>query len=87
MNPITLSKITRVNPQFMTKKTPCGDHTTGPYWWGFYQEKGKTIKVYIGRQLPEELEVLLSTRVKLPGHTQYIWPGRSPLTHEKAVSE
>jgi len=75
MDPQILSKITRVHPNFITKKTPCGDHTTGPYWFGFWQENGKTKRVYIGRQLPGELEVLLSTRVKPPGHTQFIWPG------------
>jgi len=77
MDAVTLSKITRVNAQFMTKKTGKGDHTTGPYWFGYWQENGKTLKAYIGRELPKELEVLLDTRIKPPGHSRYLWPGRS----------
>jgi len=77
MDQVTLSKITRVTSQFITKKTGKGDHTTGPYWYGFWQENGKVKRVYIGRELPAELEVLLETRIKAPGHRQYYWPGRS----------
>jgi len=77
MDPITLNKITRVLSQFIIKKSSKGDHKVGPYWFGFWQENGKTKRVYIGRELPEELEVLLDTRIKPPGHRQYSWPGRS----------
>ena len=77
MDKKTLNKITRVNAQFITKKTAKGDHTTGPYWWGYWQENGNTQRVYIGRELSKELEVLLATRVKAPGHRLYYWPGRS----------
>jgi len=76
MDPLTLSKITRVNAQFQTKESGIGFHTTGPYWYGFWQENGVTKRVYIGRELPEELEVLLDTRVKAPGHRNYAWPGQ-----------
>ena len=75
MDKVKLSKITRVHAQFMTKKTSKGDHTTGPYWFGYWQENGKTQRVYIGRELPVELKLLLDTRVKIPGHNQYYWPG------------
>ena len=77
MDAITLNKITRVHPQFMTKKTGKGDHTTGPYWFGYWQESGVTKRAYIGRELPAELELLLETRFKIPGHSLYSWPGRS----------
>ena len=77
MDQITLSKITRVHARFITKKTSKGDHTTGPYWYGYYQANGKQKSVYIGRELPEELKLLLDTRIKPPGHRQYSWPGRS----------
>ncbi|MBA7605675.1 hypothetical protein ES703_12813 [subsurface metagenome] len=76
MDQITLSKITRVHARFITKKTGKGDHTTGPYWFGYWQEKGKPQRVYVGRELPEELEVLLNARVKPPGHRNYAWPGQ-----------
>ena len=76
MDKVTLKKITRVQAQFMTKKTSKGDHTTGPYWFGYWQENGKTLKAYIGRELPAELEALLNTRVKYPGHRHYSWPGQ-----------
>jgi len=76
MDKITLSKITRVHAQFITKKTAKGDHKTGPYWWGYWQENGNTQRVYVGRELPKELKVLLDTRVKAPGHSLYYWPGR-----------
>ncbi|MBA7639426.1 hypothetical protein ES703_47084 [subsurface metagenome] len=87
MDPITLNKITRVQSQFMTKKTGKGDHTTGPYWFGYWQENGKTQRAYIGRQLPAELEVLLATRVKPPGHSLYHWPGRPQAAQKKALSK
>ncbi|MBA7677124.1 hypothetical protein ES703_85372 [subsurface metagenome] len=77
MDAVILSKITRVNAQFQTKKTGKGDHTTGPYWFGYWQENGKPQRVYIGRELPAELEVLLSSRFKITGHRNYSWPGRS----------
>ena len=76
MDKITINKITRVHAQFITKKTGKGDHTTGPYWFGFWQENGKANKVYIGRELPAELEGLLDNRFKQPGHRYYTWPGR-----------
>ncbi|MBA7684892.1 hypothetical protein ES703_93305 [subsurface metagenome] len=76
MDAITLRKITRVQEEFRTKKTGKGDHQTGPYWFGFWQENGKTQRVYIGRELPAELELLLDTRVKIPGHLYYSWLGR-----------
>ena len=76
MDAITLSKITRVNAQFITKKTSKGDHQTGPYWYGFWQENGKVKSAYIGRELPAELELLLDARVKIPGHRNYSWPGQ-----------
>ena len=77
MDPKIISKITRVHPNFITRSTPAGDHTTGPYWFGYYQVKGKTIRVYIGRKLPAELEVLLGTRIKFPGHQYFTWPGKA----------
>jgi len=76
MDPVTLSKITRVQSQFIPKKTRNGYRKVGPYWYGFWQENGKVKRVYIGRELPAELEVLLETRIKAPGHRQYYWPGR-----------
>jgi len=76
MDKITLSKITRVGSRFIPKKTRKGDNKAGPYWYGYYQENGKVQTVYIGRELPVELKVLLDTRVKAPGHRQYSWPGR-----------
>jgi len=77
MDKATINKITRVLSQFIIKKTSKGDHKVGPYWFGFWQENGKTKRVYIGRELPAELKVLLDTRIKAPGHRQYYWPGRS----------
>ena len=87
MDPITLSKITRLGPQYLPSKSPGTDNTTGPYWWGYWQEDGVTKRVYIGKQLPEELKVLLSTRFKAPGHSQYFWPGRPQAAQKKARSK
>ncbi len=77
MDSDTLRKITRVQSHLIPKKTRKGVHKAGPYWYGIWQEKGKAQKVYIGKELPEELKVLLDTRVKYPGHRNYSWPGRS----------
>ncbi|MBA7637639.1 hypothetical protein ES703_45285 [subsurface metagenome] len=76
MDAITINKITRVTANFMTKTTPKGKSITGPYWRGFYQENGKVKTVYLGKELPAELELLLNTRFKAPGHRNYSWPGQ-----------
>lgn len=76
MDPKVISKITRVHPEFGPKKPGKAVKASGPYWFGFWQENGITKRVYVGKELPEELKVLLSTRFKAPGHRQYSWPGR-----------
>jgi len=76
MDPQILSKITRVHSNFVPRMSKGVRLESGPYWWGFWQENGKTLRVYIGRKLPGQLKSLLSTRVKYPGHSQYSWPGR-----------
>ena len=76
MDPQIISKITRVHPEFRTHATKDGPHTTGPYWYGFWQENGKTVRVYFGRELPPELQALFDSRYLLPGHTTFSWPAR-----------
>jgi len=50
----------------------------GPYWFGWYMENGKQIRVYIGKDLPKHLQWLLDERVMLPGRKQWQWPAYKP---------
>jgi len=76
MDQSVLSKITRVVQEYRHGKTKMGLSKRGPYWFGGYQENGETRKVYIGKELPEELHGLVEARIKPPGHRNYFWPGR-----------
>lgn len=71
-----LSKITRVAKENRRGKTKQGVKIIWSYWFGYYQEKGKGVQVYLGKDLPKELYGLLKTRIKPPGHRNYVWPGR-----------
>ena len=46
----------------------------GPYWMGWYMQNGKQITLYIGKELPKQLEFLLKERFKLPGRMRWSWP-------------
>jgi len=78
MDPHIISKITRVQPESKTHHTKAGESTTGPYWYGYWQENGNTMRVYIGRQLPPELQAIYDSRYLRPGHIKYSWPGTLP---------
>ena len=53
-------------------------HLYGPYWWGCWQEDGQTKRVFIGKELPAELQWLLDGRIKRPGRRRWIWPAAPP---------
>jgi len=76
MDQAILSKVTRVAQEYRYRKKKRGFSKRGPYWFGTYQENGKTERVYIGKELPEELHALLEARIKPLGHRNYFWPGR-----------
>lgn len=76
MDPKYIPKITRLAQIPSVTKTKNGSRTDGPYWHGFWMEDGKERKVYIGKVLPPELEIILSTSAKPPGRKYFSWPGR-----------
>jgi len=78
MDPQKLSNITSLFKQYNRKKTKKGIRVDGPYWFGSWQQNGKRSTVYIGKELPAELKVLLSSRVRVPGNAYFRWPWRQP---------
>ncbi len=54
-------------------------YTFGPCWVGWWMEDGKQKQVYVGKELPEELQYLLDERIKRPGRKQWQWPMRKPV--------
>ena len=74
-NDKALEKITRVQKQYISRNTKRGKRQSGPYWFGLYQKDGKTVKVYIGKELPKGLRYLIKKRYRKPGHRNYTWPG------------
>lgn len=77
MDPETKLKITRVVRELQGHMTKSGRKYCGPYWWGYFMENGKVRRVYIGKELPEDLSDVYNTRTKPPGRTNYSWPGRA----------
>ncbi|GAJ11192.1 unnamed protein product [marine sediment metagenome] len=69
-----IKKVTRLLRHYVPRETPKGTVLNGPYWYGYWQENGRTIKVYLGKELQKELEYLIKKRHKKPGYQQYTWP-------------
>jgi hypothetical protein len=44
----------------------CSKCPHGPYWYGFYRHKGKTISFYVGKTLPPRFKE--AKRVKITKH-------------------
>lgn len=79
MDPDIALRIWRVAQEYKHRKTKSGTVKDGPYWYGYFVEDGHTKRIYIGKTLPPELQILLQTRSKPPGRTNYAWPGRPQL--------
>lgn len=57
----------------------------GPYWFAYRTEKGKTIQTYIGKELPSDIQALMTQRIETP--EQVSLPlSPSPGREEKASS-
>ena len=70
-----LEKVRRVYQCYMKYKTLKGVRSCGPYWQGMYWENGRSVTLYIGKELPDSLRYLLAGRYKRPGSKAYTWPG------------
>jgi len=77
MDPDIALRIWRVAQEYKHRKTSKGVAKDGPYWFGYWMENGKSRRVYIGKELPKELQAVLDARFKLPGRRYFIWPGRA----------
>lgn len=69
-----LERITRVQRNYIPRKNKKGTRLGGPYWFGYYQKDGKTVQMYIGKELPQALRYLVKKRYRKPGHRNYTWP-------------
>jgi len=69
-----IARITRIHKTDIPRKTKRGVRHSGPYWYGIYHENGKETTVYIGKELPKELERLIKKRYRKPGYQNYTWP-------------
>lgn len=69
-----IARITRVDKRYIPRRTKTKKMHSGPYWYGIYHENGREITVYIGKELPAELERLIKKRYKKPGYRNYTWP-------------
>lgn len=76
MNPEHLPKITVVRREYKSRRTKAGMKRDGPYWYGYWQQDGKSKRVWIGKELPEALRILTEGRVKKPGYKHYTYPPR-----------
>ena len=76
MDPKDFPKVTRVLQEYVHYKTKKGPRKHGPYYYGYWQENGKSRRVYIGKELPQELADIPGTAIRFPGRTHLIWPGR-----------
>ena len=79
----SLEKVRRLARKYKKRQTKRGKVITGPYWTGYYQENGKSVEVYIGRELPESLRWLVKRRIKRPGYQNYTWPERKARTAKR----
>jgi len=77
MDPERLKMIYRVAQEYQYRKTKSGTVKNGPYWFGYWMEKGKVKRVYIGKDLTPDLQAIYDARFKLPGRMLYSWPGRA----------
>ena len=66
MDPQIIARITRIEKRRIPRKLKAGKSLSLPYYYGTYQENGKTITVYIGKELPKGLERLINKRYKKP---------------------
>jgi len=69
-----IARITRIDKRRILRKLKAGKTLSRPYYYGTYQENGKTITVYIGKELPKGLERLINKRYRKPGYKNYTWP-------------
>jgi len=74
MNHEIITRITRIEKRRLPRKLKAGKTLSQPYWYGCYQENGKTVTIYIGKELPKELKRLINKRYKKPGYRNYTWP-------------
>ena len=69
-----LLRVTALYQRYHKEKRKGGIVRYGPFWYGWYREDGVQREVYIGKELPKDLQWLLEGRYKPPGYKQWRWP-------------
>jgi len=69
-----IPKITRLGKEYIPHKQGRKVYRSGPYWFGYWWRKGKLNRIYVGKELPAELQYLLDNRYRIPGHKRWTWP-------------
>jgi len=67
-------KIQRVYQFTVTTEKNGKIYKRGPYWRGSGTYNGIPYTIYIGKELPPELQKLLDKRVERKGRKLYNWP-------------
>ena len=70
----TMKKVQRVYHCKTSKKNPSQKIYSYRVWFGFWNEGGKPQRVYIGRDLPDELKAMMDERRPSSDGSQYFWP-------------
>jgi len=70
----TIKKVQRLYHCKTVKTKPSKKKYTYRVWWGFWTEGGKPQRVYIGRELPDELKEMMKQRRPSSKGSQYYWP-------------
>ncbi len=80
-----LETINKVQGLFQTtfkRRVKDKTYTFGPYWRGWFMEDGKQKQLYIGKELPKELQYLLDGKVMRPGRKLWSWPAQKAVNNQ-----
>lgn len=70
----TIKKVQRLYYCKTSKKNPSKKIYSYRVWFGFWNEKGKQMRVYIGKELPDELKEMMKLRRPSSDGSQDYWP-------------
>jgi len=77
-----LAKIQRAYHCKARIKKPSGKVYEYRLWRGYWWEDGRPKKVYLGRELPDEIKELIRNREPSKNKVQYSWPHTKRCVHQ-----